>query len=66
MEVRGINAKKTFGTLRNYYLWAIGWQRTTGKILAAYKRTREAGLEKLDDAKEREEAFREWTGKEKE
>jgi hypothetical protein len=49
-----VNPDLTFRPRRDYYAWAVEWQRATGRILASIGRTREAGLAKLADADTRE------------
>lgn len=50
--------KNPFRPIRDFYLWSIEWQRTTGAILASVERTREAGLAKIADAAEREDELK--------
>lgn len=45
----------TFKPVRDWFIFAIEWQKATGKLLMTKEETREAGLAKLEDAKRREE-----------
>ena len=64
-RVFDLKTQKIFRPLRDYFIWAIEWQRATGTILASETRTREAGLAKLADADRREAKFKNWTGEDR-
>lgn len=49
-------SKRTLG-VRDFYAFAVEWQRVTGRLLMTQERTREAGKEKLIDAEARQEIF---------
>lgn len=53
-QKRKVAPERIFGNTRNYFEFAIDWERTTGEILMRYERTRERGKMKLEDAKLRE------------
>lgn len=65
MKEFDLKTQKTFRPLRDYFAWAIEWQRATGRILLTKEKTREAGLEKLSDADKRETEYKNWTGSER-
>ena len=46
-------AKKSFGSLRDYNAFAVEWQKATGRILMSDDRTKELGIEKMEDADKR-------------
>ena len=54
-EERYQKKSKQVLNLREFYEFAIEWQRATGNILLASPQTREYGEEKLIDADAREE-----------
>lgn len=49
-------SKRTLG-VRDFYAFAVEWQRVTGRLLMTQARTREDGEWKLQDAEARQELF---------